>query len=469
MNKVTHGSKFRALLVVALTALLASCGGGDVQTPASNLARFGTSFVVGSDAPLGSVLAFQVTFSSLNVSDGTSTAALLSAPTDIEFARLNGLRNLIDMRSIPAGTYTTLTATISSPVISFLDTSTSPPTVGTMNGTLTRSSLNIPLPQPLMVNDGDLVGLFMDFRLGQSIQTDAQGQITGVVDPKIIFRVVPPDSPEAHIDVLRGGVISVNAAGNSFVMQGPHGRALTISTDANTMWEPGEDLTSLNTNSIVEVSGSLRRGTLNLHADAVQVVSRDRFVLAGIVTDVRPASGPADHADVLVRFELPDLPNAQVGRISTVDFDGNEHFMIHHFQMPLSFFLFNRSALLPGQNISAGGAIVTTTNPPTLDTRRVTLHRQGLDGGWIPGSTNVQNGNTGVFGFRPTGLVGQLFGQPVPVHTNARTRFINLTGLADLAGANPIPLRVVGLVLKDPNSGNPIVIAWAVERLIPVP
>jgi hypothetical protein len=460
----------KTALAALIAVLLVSCGGTNTLSfnPSQGL-RVGTSFVIGSDAPLGSVLAFQVTLTGLSVSDGTNTASLLNAPTDVEFAKLNGLRTLIDLRPIAAGTYNSLTATLANPVISFLDTSTSPPSVGTMNGSLTRSSITVNLPQPLVVTDGGLVGVYMDFRLGQSIQIDAQGQITGVVDPRIAFRVVPPDAPEAHIDMLRGGVVSVNLAAGTFVMQGPHGRTLTVSTDSNTIWEQGESLNTLTTNSIVEVSGSIQRGSLNLHAGAVQIVSDDRFMLGGIITDVRPATGPADFVDLLVRSELPDLANVQVGRISTIGFDGNERFLIHHFRMPLSVFVFHRGALLPGQRISAGGALVTTTNPPTLDVRRVTLHRQGQDGGWVVGSTNIQSGNAGSFRLRATGLVGLLFAQSVPVLTSNMTRFINLSGLADLAGSNTIPLRVVGLVLKDPVNGNPVIVAFAVERLMPLP
>jgi hypothetical protein len=40
-----------------------------------------------------------------------------------------------------------------------------------------------------------------------------------------------------------------------------------------------------------------------------------------------------------------------------------------------------------------------------------------------------------------------------------------LTGLGDLTGSAAIPLRVVGLVLKDPISGQPVFVARRVEKL----
>jgi hypothetical protein len=40
-----------------------------------------------------------------------------------------------------------------------------------------------------------------------------------------------------------------------------------------------------------------------------------------------------------------------------------------------------------------------------------------------------------------------------------------LTGLSDLSGNSAISLRVVGLVLKNPSTGNPVFVARSVEEL----
>lgn len=455
----------RVFLALLLAAAMASCGGA-LETPfTKNVLQQGSVFVVGTDAPLASVLAFRITFTGLTASDGTNSVPLLTQPQEIEFARLNGLRNLLALNSVPTGTYTSITANLSAPVISFLDTSTAPPSVQTLNGQLTQSSVTVRLRQPLVVTDGGLAGLHLDFRLHPSLEVDAAGELTGRVDPHLAIRAIPPDAPEAIIDELRGGVVSVNLAANSFVMQGPHGRNITVVTDSQTLFEPGEGLDTLTTDTIVEVSGSLQPVSLNLRATQVEVLSRDRFFLGGLITDVRPSPGVADQMDLLVRGELPDLANVQIGHITTLGFDGNEHFMIHHLRLPLQNLLFNRGSLVAGQRVAVGGGLTSGANPPTLDVRRVVLHRQGFEGGWVSGSTNVQNGNVGTFRFRAAGVAGILFGRPVRVFTSDRTRFVNLAGLGDLAGNAPIRLRVVGLVLLDHNTGEQVVIASAVEKL----
>jgi hypothetical protein len=59
-----------------------------------------------------------------------------------------------------------------------------------------------------------------------------------------------------------------------------------------------------------------------------------------------------------------------------------------------------------------------------------------------------------------------LFNGPVTVFVTPFTRFRGgLTGIGDLTGNTAIPLRVVGLVLKDPISSQPVFVARGVEKL----
>ena len=106
-----NGSRlFRYSLALVLAVTLAGCGGStSVVTNPSQANRTGTVAVFGTDAPMGSVLAFQVNATGLTASDGTNTANLFSGSQTIEFSRLNGLRTLLDLQTVPAGTYTIYT------------------------------------------------------------------------------------------------------------------------------------------------------------------------------------------------------------------------------------------------------------------------------------------------------------------------------------------------------------------------
>ena len=423
----------------------------------------GNVAVIVQDAPLASVISFHATLQALSATDGTTTVDLLTQPQDIEFARLSGLRTLLDLKSVAPGSYTSVTLMLMDPVISFLNPGTSPPSIQTISGSPAVVTVTVPLNPALTVTEGGLIALLFDLNLGKSLQLDATGMVTGTVMPSLKIKAIPPDAPEADIDELRGGVVSVNAASGSFVLQLPNGRMLTVVTDSNTELKPASDtLNSFDTNTIVEVSGQLDRATLTLRAEEVDVVSRDHFVADGLLTDVRPPTGPASQIDLFVRGGLPPLPNLQPGSIGTFNLSGNELYFIRRLPTPLALFVFNNSAMVRGQRISVGGKL----NATPLAIHRITLYPQGLEGAWVPGSTSVQSGNQGTFQFDVKGLVGVVFNGPVTILSSNRTRFLGgLNGLGDLSGSQPIKLRVVGLVLKDPNTGNPTVVARVVELL----
>jgi len=92
--------------------------------------------------------------------------------------------------------------------------------------------------------------------------------------------------------------------------------------------------------------------------------------------------------------------------------------------------------------------------------KRVVLHRQGVFGPWVVGSTMVQNGNSGTFQITEQGIVGVLLNNTaLTVLTSNATQFDGLSGLSALSGNQPIPLHVVGLLLQDPATGGPVLVA----------
>ncbi len=452
---------FRGVITAALVVILISCSGTSSFQATSNGGQQGTVAVIGFDAPLASVVSFKVTLMGITATDGTTTVNLLTTQQDVDFARLSGLKTLLDFNSVAAGNYTSATVMLANPMIRFLDVTTTPPSISTLPGMLQTSSVTVALNPPLSVTSNGQVALLVDFNLRKSLELDATGMLTGKVTPTLRLKAISPDALEADIDDLRGGVVSVDTAAGSFVMQIPNGRTLTVTTDANTEFEQGEGLSTFNTNTIVQVEGQLDRSTLTLHADEVRVISMDRFFVGGLITDVRPATGQANMMDVFVRDELPAVQSFAPGSIGTFTFDGNEQFFIARLRLPIALFLFNRSALVRGQNVTLGGNLNTT--PPDL--KRVVLQHQGVEGSWIPGSTMSQGGNQGTFQINAGGLVGVVFNGPLTVLTSGLTRFIGLNGLSDLSGTQPISLRVVGLVLKDQVSGNPDIVARRVELM----
>lgn len=443
---------------------LSSCGGS------SSAGNPGTQnqasvFTVGTDAPLPSVVSCQVTVSGVTIFNGTNNVSVLSTPQVVDFAQLSGLHQLLDLNSVPTGTYTSATVTIASPVIGYIDTTTNPPAITTINGTLSQSSVTINFPNPFVLNDADLVGLRMEFDLRQSLAVDANGQITGAVNPVFHMQLLAAGDSEVSIDDFVGGVVGVTG-GNSFVLQGPKGRQWTVQTDGQTeLDDPAEPISQFTTNTIVEVSGTLDPVTKNIDADEVEVLSNDRFFLGGLFTSIRPPSGPATQADLYIRAEAPDINGIQDGQIQTLNLNGSERYLIANIENPITTLLFNNSALTAGQSVGVGGTLSTVNGVSTLTVHRVVLRRQGQGGTWVPGSTQVQSGNAGTFQLNDDWTAGILLPSPLTVLTYNGTNFINLSGLSALSGTNPIPIRVVGFILINPVTSQPVMVARSVKEV----
>src|SRR5271155_6231048 len=456
--------------VCTLAALGSGCGGGNMTPQPQPAQQTGSAFVIGTDAPLPSVVSFQVDITGITVSDGVNPpVSILSGTQTVDFARLNGLRTLLDINSIPAGTYTTVNVMLANPQIGYLnvtDPQTNPPTrptISTLNSTtvppvsLTTSNVMISLASPLVVNAGDIDGLSFDFDLRHSIQLDQNGQITGVVMPNLNLKAVAPSDADAYIDEFDAGVVSM--ANSSFVIQGPHGHQFTVNVNDQTEWENGESLPDLTTSSIVEISGTLDRTSGAILADTVAILSQDKFYAGGLVTYVDPPTDQASDFDLYVRSVLPSGTGFQSGQISTITLTGDENFFIYWLHLRFPSFLFDSSLMVPGQRVTIGGPF----NNGAVTVKRVVLRHEGHTGTWQIGSTGA---GAGTFQFNSTGLAGVLFNGPVTVFTTPFTVFKGgLTGLGGLTGNTAIPLRVVGLVLKDPISGQPVFVARSVSEL----
>src|SRR5271155_5486455 len=458
--------KAMGVFAAFLAALaLSSCGGGGGVGTTSTQSQ-ASIYTVGTDAALPSVVSCELTVSGITLYNGTTNVSVLSqTPQIVDFAQLSGLHQLLDLTSVPTGTYTSTTITIATPVIGFIDTSVNPPVVNTINGTLSQSSVTVNFANPVMVSDADLFGLRMEFDLRKSLAVDGSGQVTGAVNPVFEAALLNSTDSQVAIDDFHGGVVGVTGA-NTFTIQGPHGRQWTVTTNDNTMLDdPNAPVSSFTTNTIVEVSGVLDPVTHGIDASEVEVVSNNNFFMGGLLTSVRPATGPATQADLYVRELLPAVNGVSDGQIETLDLNGSEKYMIEHINLPLTTLLFNNSELAAGQRVGIGGALSTSNGTTTLTVHRVVLRRQGQAGGWVPGSTIVQNNNAGTFQLNDQWTAGVLLPQPLTVMTTNDTNFINLSGLAALQGTQPIAIRVVGFVLINQATGQAVMVARSVEEL----
>ncbi len=444
--------------------LVAGCSGTNATTTTTTPnAVTGAAFVVGTDAPVAGVVSFAVQVQSVNAIDSSgNSVSLVSGDPTVDFARYNGLQTLLDLNAVPVGTYNSVKITLGTATIGYLNTQAgSAPTVQTETATLSTNTVTVPLPTPLVVSQTGPVGLRVDFDLYKSIQVGSNGQITGNVTPTFNVTAVAPTDTGGHIDDFDAAVVSVNATGQSFVIQGPHGHQFTVQVNGQTEFDNGETLSALTTSSIVEISGTIQTADSTILADEVAILSQDGFHAGGQVTSVVPSSGTATSFGLYVRDLLPTTTGLTIGQIATVDVTGNEKYFIYWMHNPLTQFLFNSQALLPGQHVSIGGPATGAANAQAVTTKRVVLRNWGFNGTVIANSVNTSN-NT--FQMNVNGFAGLLVSNPVTVYVGAATDFRDgLTSMSGLPTASNI--RVVGLLIKDPLSGNPVIVARHIDEL----
>jgi hypothetical protein len=451
------------LLSLTAASLFAAGCGTAVDSTIATSSVSGPAFVIGTDAPMASVTSFSVQLMSVNAIDAKgNTTSLISGSPTVDFARFNGLQTLLDMSDVPADTYTSVQIVLGSATIGYLSqTSGAPPTIQMEAATLTPSTVNITLASPLVATQTSPVGLHMDLDLRKSIQVDSNGQVTGAVNPTFNVNAVLPSDSGAYVDEFDAAVVSVNTTTQSFVVQGPHGRNFTVNVNGNTDWDNSESLSSLTTSSIVQVSGSLDRADVTIDADEVAILSQNGFFADGQITYVTPSSGPASSFDLYVRGLLPTTTGLSLGQIAQVNLSGQENFFIYRLHNTLSQFLFNSSLLLPGQAVAIGGPASGATNPQAIATKRVVLRHWGYNGTVVAGSINPA---TQTFQMQVNGFVGLLIPQTVTVYVSNITAFRDgLTAFSSVTASSNV--RVVGLLVKDPVSGQTVLLARYVDLL----
>lgn len=467
-----------ALVPVAAAVLaVAGCTSSVVGTGTGTQSQTGSTFVVGTDAPMASVISFNVTVSNvyLNPTGGGTPVSMISGSPSVDFARYNGLQTLLDMNAVPTGTYDSVTIDLGAGTIGYLNTTTPPPSISTMPVTYTNgstpsttgTSVTINLANPLVVSAATApVGLRIDFDLAKSIAAPG-GSINGDVNPTFDVATVKNTDKGGYIDEFVAGVVSVNQTGQSFVVQGPHGENFTINVNGQTEWDGDASLSALatdGTDAIVQVSGQLDPATQTLDADEVAILTDSGFYATGQITYVNPpppATGAATSFDLYVRGLEPTNTGLTLGQLATVNLSGSEKYFIYWAHNPLTEFLFNSSSLVAGQDIAMGGPATGAASATDVTVKRIHLRNWGFNGTVVAGSQSSANGT---FQMQVNGFAGVLIPQTITVYLGPdcdfRYGFGAFNDIAD--GTN---LRVVGLLLKNPTNGNVVLIARHIDGL----
>lgn len=457
------------VLLLALSLLGAGCSGTSTSSPTNASSQPAAVFVTGEDAPLASVVGFNVTINSITLNGNNGSPQVLSTATTVDFARLLGLRSPLGFNSVPADTYNSATFTLSNPVISYVDMTTTPPSLSTINGqfspttsSATQTTVTVNFPSPMVVGPSGLAGVRMDFDIRQSVAVDGSGQVTGTVNPTIYVRGVKASDSDGQVTDLMGGLVSVNAAANSFVLQGPYGHQLTIDTNSSTQFNSGWNINNLAAPAVVGVQGYFQADG-SLMASNVEVITTSQAFLSGRVLAVNPTSGPVQQITMWVGETSADLVS-DVDTIQTINVSAVTQYDMCFFDNLFTNALFNDQSVIVGQRIFIGGSYSSSVFTPQM----ISLRFQGVYGTLTQGSVTINNGNAGTFQLQNNALIGySLGGAPLNVATGNGTLFINTTGLSQLQSSGSAPVVAGGLLFLNPLNNDTPVLAAAVVATPP--
>ena len=425
--------------------------------------------MTGEDAPVSSVVAFNITINSISLNSSSTSVQALSTPTAVDFGRLMGLRSLLGFNMVPAGSYNSVTFTFETanpaPAIDYIDLSTTTPSVKVLTGTLSQATVTVPFPsgKPLVVGSNGLAGLHIDFNLRDSLLVDNSNQMTGVIKPVISVQAVSASDDLGEITDFTGNIVSVNTGANSFVMQGPYGFQKTIEVNSSTLYNGSNNLNTLVVDGIVSVIGTVQADG-SILASGVELVSTSKAFISGRILAVNPNSGPVQTVTLWVGEELGTSGIIPVDSVQTIDLSAVSTYDVCFFDNLLTEQVFNDSSLVVGQRIFIGGSTASNIFTPQM----VSLRRQGVVGTLVQNRVTITGGsgsNQGYFQMQNDALMSYSAGGPFTVLTVDKTFFVNINGLAGLQQSGTPNLISRGLVFKNPVNGKPVLVAGRVRVL----
>lgn len=458
------------VLAVSLAGFsLLSCGGpgGMVsQTPTTPAAASGSLVVLGTDAPLCNVYSFTATISGITLTPqgGGAAVSVLGSGDSItlDFLRLMDFNTVLRIASVPAGTYSQMTLTLSSAQLTVIDVTQTPPVPIPITTSLQNASVTINLNPALEITRNGTASLLVDFNLFRSVLT-LNSQVTGEVNPFMTVTRMShtPERGLGRLEELHGIVESVSTTSSnaafigSFTLRRGAGfaTALTINVTSNTKFEgaPGLALNTLPQGGFVEVE-ALVDGSGNIVAREVELQGtaegQGRAAFEGIVLWV-DLPGQTNKFVMFVRGEYPDVSSRIPLRSAlTVNLTGATNFRIVRPAINQANLTFGPTNIGVGQAVVAIGTFQTGT-PNTLEAAGVALRPQTLRGtfgqllGPVPAGTLV-----GGFSMVPCSPLFK--GNAINVFTFADTEFY---GVSDLGGLhNQTPVHARGLLFYEPGT-----------------
>jgi hypothetical protein len=442
----------KVLLSATLLLTISGCGGGGFSSPTPTpVPQQGTaqaSISLHDMPPTGvTVLSFQATITGMTMQPGN--VSVLSSPMTLEMTQLQGTSAYMGTVSLPVGTYTGMTITLSNPQMTFLNNSDGMMGGGGMIGgsgcangqvcqlspTLSSSSVSVTgSPFPINVQANTPFEIQCDFDLMDSLQSNMGMNPTMT---SMMQKVTQGSNALDDMDDMMGQITSIGS--NQFTMSFVQGMpSMTITTDSNTAFMgfdaigKANSFSGLGQGQIVMARMQLMAGG-TLHAEKVRFESSNQ-VLDGMIVAVNSST----QFDMVMTNDAPVFQGLNLGSLVRINMQAGSMFDIDDTDLPVSGMSFAASSdMMVGQvvQIETTASLVNGT-PPQLNTNHVRLMKT-----WMTAKVgSVTNADTFTMQSLP-GMMTSAGFSTMTVNTSGQTMFQNVANVAAMNMGDTISIR----------------------------
>lgn len=444
-----------ALIMIAGLIFAIGCGGGGSGTSApptpgtpgsasNTQVRFG-------DAPADSVIAFEVTVSSLSLAPsggGASVNVPVGAHNRIELTHASGKFEPFALGNLPQGTFSAVNMTLANAELTFLTGTGTPVHI---NGPAS-ASITVPLSPAITVGNSPLV-LAIDVNLANSI-TLSGTTITGISFGPTSFSITAKapgaqasqEDDDGEIEDVQGLVTAVN--GSNFTMNvGQTGSSLTFATDSTTQFKDGVTSAAGLLNQVVTVEGFTRSDGSLFAKEVEGLESETGADVEGLITAISGSTLTVTAQDGIGS----GMDDTKIGASFSVNIAGlgASKFRVKSgdgfsSEIP-SGFVFDNTTIHQGQRIEVETNAAVPPENGSITPDKIDLQQQGISG---TVSNLAANGNTFDVNLATDSYLTAISGQSVVHVTKVASTDTRITV------ANSGSVRVRGLLFWNGTSWN---------------
>jgi hypothetical protein len=395
-------AKLTSIFMLAMLIALASgCGGGGSSlapnpTPTPGGVGANSAQVRFGDAPADSVIAFEVSVSSLSLTPaagGTPVSVAVPAGNRIELTHASGKFEPFMTGNLPQGTFSAANLTLANSELTFL---TGTGTAVHINGPAS-SSITVPLSPNLTIGSSPLV-LNIDVNVGASITT-AAGVVNGIAFTSSSFNITAKapgvagnqQDDDGEIEDVQGTVTAVN--GSSFTFKvGQTGSSMTFNTDGTTQFKDGVTSVASLLNQVVTVEGFTRADGSLFAKEIEGLESNTGAEVEGLITAISGTTLTVNAHDGIGN----GFDDTKIGASFSVNIAGlnASKFRVKAGNgfgggLPSATFPFDATTIHQGQRIEVDTNAAVPPASGAISPDKINLQQQGVSGVVANAATNT--------------------------------------------------------------------------------